>query len=149
MNEKSVSDEKTPETMSSTDRAYRVEVRAAGRPIVTGDRQAIGRDWEPLPEVKTFPLGTAHDEPRDSLTGTHNYYGAMALACSFMSSLHYSAREVEVRIIEYKRKVDFTLIEKKVMELPNEIDELFSRAGFAEQFDANPKEKVKLCTAHP
>jgi len=135
-----MTEERKPETQHCSDKSYRVEVRATGRPIVSDDRQVIGRDWEPLPEVRTTPLGTAYDQCRDVLTRSHDYYGAIALACSFLSSLHWSAKQVDVRIIEYARSVDFTMTRTKEMPLPNEIDDIFHRAGYAERCSDEDKQ---------
>ena len=127
--------EKKPETLRSTDQAYRVEIRATGRPLIDRKGHAIGNEWQPLPEVTVPPPGTAYDQARETLTGTHDYYGAIALACSFLSGMgHFIG--AEVRLIQYKREIEHKLTEQAVMPLPNELDELFARAGAAKRHES-------------
>lgn len=118
--------------MHSTDRAYRVEVRATGAPVIFADI-AIGNEWRRLPETHGPGPGDAYNRERDVLTSTHDYYGALALACSALSRMGSLFHKLDVRLIEYERKVDWSLTEKEVLPLPDAIDDMFARAGAAKR----------------
>ncbi len=127
-----------PETSHCTDKAYRVEVRATRRSLNYGDHLYVGQEWTALPERRVERgHGVADDEDRDRLTRAHGYYGAIALAASFLDHLGWlDSPGIEVRIVEYRRSIDYTMERLEEKPFPDEIDEIFARAGYADRVDA-------------
>lgn len=121
------------ETSHSTTRAYRVEVRATKAPLVNTEHQYIGHEWVDMPTVKV-KQGIVTDD-KDALTRSYNYYAAIAMAATFLANLDWRLTGIEVRIVEYKRSIDYKMTEVKTMPFPNEIDEIFARAGYADRVE--------------
>lgn len=129
-----------PETHHSTSHGFRVEIRSIGlRPFEMGG-VLIGKDWVRLPTVREFQQSVGVDRmgvvrngaPQsadslyDALTDTHSYMGAVALAASTLSG---DPLGVELRLIEYRRKIDYEVTQTDVLAFPDTIDQM---CAFAE-----------------
>ena len=107
------------ENRASTSKGYRVEIRAKDKPRRLTQGRLIGTDWEALGTVRVPPeVGTSHQSDDDRLTDTNNYYGALALAASFMSADEWGLN-VEARIVEFTREIKWSLERTEVLEFPS------------------------------
>ncbi len=126
---------KEPETRHITNRAYRVETRATKNPLINTKHQHIGRDWVPIPIIEVDIGVDSNNE--DILTHSYSYYAAIALAAQWLANLkNIQAFGIEARLVEYERSIDYKMTELKIMPFPNEMDEIFARAGYADRVDA-------------
>lgn len=105
--------------------AFKVEVRATGRPVELGGK-LIGNDWVLLPTVRTLPYGTSFNDAADALTYTHDYYGAIALAASAMSAMRLD--DIETRVVRFHRKITYELTREEELLLPGAVDRMFADA---------------------
>lgn len=120
-------DNKPESSNTSTSRAYRVETRATFKPLVIDGWSVIGSEWMGLPTIRTLPPGVAPLTPSDDLTYTYSYYGAVALAASFLA--HYPhTMGLECRLVEYERVITHTLKRLTEKELLGEVDRGFALA---------------------
>lgn len=133
-----------PETSHSTDRAYRVEVRATKAPLVNSDHEYIGHEWTTMPTEKVEKGISSGD--KDTLTRSYNYYAAIAMASIFLANLDWRFTGIEVRIIEYERSIDYKMKVLEIKPFPTEIDDIFARAGLADKAE-KLTEKVGKLTA--
>lgn len=103
---------------TGTDRGYRVEIRAKNKPVQLEKGTILGTEWQPMKTIRVPPeVATSFQDDVGRLTDTHDYYGAIALAASFLSSDPYGMR-AEARIIGYKREVSWHLEEVEVIKFP-------------------------------
>jgi len=128
------------ESHNSSDSAYRVEVRAAYKPLVLPNGEILTKEWKPL------SLTTAHNatgdytrplaEQQDAITRTMGYYAAMAVAAGFMSQFPWNG---EARIVRYKRKLSWTLEREDGAEIVLE-EAIMMHARLSDSADPQRKE---------
>jgi hypothetical protein len=113
---------------TQTSRAFKVEVRARNKPLVLDGWGVIGSEWTGMPTQKVIN-GTAMLRPEDDLTFTLSYYGAIAIAASFLSYHPYYSG-LECRLVEYKRVITHTLEKVGEKDLLGEIERSFALTEF-------------------
>lgn len=128
-----------PEKHNLSDHGFRVEVRARfGKPVQWGDI-LIGSDWQRLPTIReTHPsmgvtrdgyvrhgLAASTDSIYDTLTDTHSYMGAIALAASVMAVHDLN---LECRLVEYKRTVSYEVHKHDFLSFPTSFELMIERA---------------------
>jgi len=121
-------DNKPECTQTSKSTAYRVEVRSTGKPLVLDGWGVIGSEWIGMPTQKVIN-GTAMLRAEDDLTYTLSYYGAVAIAASFLSHYPYYSG-LECRLVEYRRVISYEMTKAGEHELLGEIERSFSIAAF-------------------
>ncbi len=107
---------------------YRVEVRVGkNRSPVQMGNELIGQEWTSLPTVEGRHLGTSYRDSLHKLTRTHNYHGALARGCSVLSS-EPAGNPLEVRLVEFNLKYEWSLPQTEVIDLADGLDLMFDAA---------------------
>jgi len=116
-----------PEMGSSSETAYRIEIRASHQPLVLPSGEVIATEWMRFPNVEiqgqipgigrdgrpAMGAGTASRRIHDVLTDTYSFHAAMALACSWYAQSPELEWRTELRLVEYQREVKYSLTRAK------------------------------------